>query len=171
MTALVTGVSNPLLPNGTFVVELVIFTVVLAVLGWWVLPVLTRAMTARNQALARRVEDVDRAAAAARAACRARLELLARARVDSAGIRAEAADRGRRIIQAARADAATERQRAIQQARARIDADRQQAQLLLTQELDRWSIRLAEKILQQPLDPERLTGAGDGYGPSHRDGS
>ena len=41
--------SNFLVPNGTLIVELIAFLIVLAVIGKYVLPPLNKAMTARQE--------------------------------------------------------------------------------------------------------------------------
>jgi F-type H+-transporting ATPase subunit b len=82
--------ANPLLPNGTFFVELIIFGIVLFVMWRFVVPPITRAMQERADRVARTAQEQE-AAAAKLAEAEARYEAaLADARKQAGEIRAEA---------------------------------------------------------------------------------
>jgi F-type H+-transporting ATPase subunit b len=119
--------SNFLVPNWTFVAELLIFLVVLGVMARFVLPQLSRAVTDRTDGIRRAVQQAEARRAEAAAATAERRRVLtqaredARAMVDAAIIAAEEDRRnailrgqaeGARLMEDARGVIATERLRA-----------------------------------------------------------
>ncbi|MGC8509311.1 MAG: F0F1 ATP synthase subunit B [Acidimicrobiales bacterium] len=124
-----------LLPNGTFVVELVVVAVILYLVTKYILPPLNKAMESRQEKIRLSLEaadtaraeaaaaDDERAAVLADARDRAR-EIIATAQVTADQVKAESAGRGQveyeRIVAMAQDEVATARQRAIDEASARI---------------------------------------------------
>ena len=53
--------SNFLVPNGTFIVELVIFLLLIGVLAKWIIPPINRAMDARLEKIERNISDAEEA--------------------------------------------------------------------------------------------------------------
>jgi F-type H+-transporting ATPase subunit b len=124
-----------LLPNGTFVVELVVVVIILFLVTKYILPPLNKAMEDRQAKIRSALEAADQARAEADAAGEERAKVLAQARdqareiVASAQatadqVKAEAGGRGQaeyeRIVAAAQGEVATVRQRAIDEASAKI---------------------------------------------------
>lgn len=124
-----------LLPNDTFIVELVAVAVILFLMTKYILPPLNKAMEARQEKIRESLEAADVAKAEAAAAGDERQHLLAAARdqareivaaaqATSDQVKAESVGRGQaeyeRIIAAANAEVDTARQRAIDEASARI---------------------------------------------------
>ena len=124
-----------LLPNDTFIVELVAVAVILFLMTKYILPPLNKAMEARQEKIRESLEAADAAKAEAAAAGDERQHLLAAARdqareivaaaqATSDQVKAESIGRGQaeyeRIVAAATADVDTARQRAIDEASARI---------------------------------------------------
>lgn len=124
-----------LLPNGTFVVELVAFIVILIIAWKKILPPLNKAMETRQAKIRTSLEAADQARAEAAAADDERAKVLAQARDQAREIvvaaqatadqvKAEAGGRGQaeyeRIVASASGEVATARQRAIDEASARI---------------------------------------------------
>jgi F-type H+-transporting ATPase subunit b len=124
-----------LLPNGTFVVELVVVVIILFLVTKYILPPLNKAMEDRQAKIRSALEAADQARAEADAAGEERAKVLAQARdqareiVASAQatadqVKAEAGGRGQaeyeRIVAAAQGEVATARQRAIDEASAKI---------------------------------------------------
>jgi len=124
-----------LLPNDTFIVELVAVAVILFLMTKYILPPLNKAMEARQEKIRESLEAADAAKAEAAAAGDERQQLLAAARdqgreivaaaqATSDQVKAESVGRAQaeydRIIAAANAEVDTARQRAIDEASARI---------------------------------------------------
>jgi F-type H+-transporting ATPase subunit b len=124
-----------LLPNGTFVVELLVVVVILWLVTKYILPPLNKAMEARQEKIRSALEAADQARAEAAAADDERAKVIVAARDQARAIvaaaqatadqvKAEAGGRGQleyeRIIANAQNEVATVRQRAIDQASARI---------------------------------------------------
>ena len=124
-----------LLPNGTFVVEVVVVLVILWVMKKKVLPVLNKAMVERQDKIRTALEAADQAQAQAAAAGDEREKLLSAARdqareivanaqATSDQIKAESGARGQaeydRILANADSEVAQARQRAIDEASAKM---------------------------------------------------
>jgi len=124
-----------LLPNGTFVVELLVVAVILFLVTKYILPPLNKAMTARQEKIRSSLEAADKARAEAAAADDEKAKVLAAAReqareivaaaqATSDAVKAEQGARGQaeydRILATAQAEVAGARQRAIDEASARI---------------------------------------------------
>lgn len=124
-----------LLPNGTFIVELVVVAVILYLVTKYILPPLNKAIESRQEKIRSSLELADQARAEAAAAGDERAKVLAQARdqareiVASAQatadqVKAEAGGRGQqeyeRIVASANVEVDTARQRAIDEASARI---------------------------------------------------
>src|SRR5580658_7561817 len=75
--------SNFLVPNWTFVAELLIFLVVLGVMARFVLPQLSRAVTDRTDGIRRAVQQAEARRAEAAAATAERRRVLTQAREDA----------------------------------------------------------------------------------------
>ncbi len=124
-----------LLPNGTFVVELVVVIVILVLAAKYILPPLNKALEDRQEKIRTSLEAADQAKAEAAAAGDERTALLnearnqsrdivANAQATSDQIKAEQAARGQaeyeRIVAAASNEVSAIRQRAVDEASARI---------------------------------------------------
>jgi F-type H+-transporting ATPase subunit b len=149
--------SNFLVPNATFIVELVAFLAVLFVLAKYILPYISKPMEERQatirQALAD-AEDARRRSAEAeeeyrRAISEARSQ--ARAVVDEANRMAEQMRAERRQ------QADDEYDRIISRARVDIDAQVRQASEALRQQVGELAIAVVEKVLGDGLDAQTHT--------------
>jgi F-type H+-transporting ATPase subunit b len=124
-----------LLPNGTFVVELVAVVVILFLVTKYILPPLNKAMESRQEKIRSALEAADLARAEAAAAGDEKAQVLTQARdqareivsgaqTTSDQVKAEAGGRAQaeydRIVATANAEVVTARQRAIDEASARI---------------------------------------------------
>lgn len=124
-----------LLPNGTFVVELIVLAAILYITAKFILPRLNKAMEDRQEKIRSSLAAAEEARAEAAAAGDERQKVLAQARdqareIVSAAqatadlVKAEAGGRGQqeyeRIVSSANAEVDTARQRAIDEASARI---------------------------------------------------
>jgi F-type H+-transporting ATPase subunit b len=127
--------SNFLVPNGTFIVVLLAFLVVVWVIGKKVLPVLNKALAERQDQIRGELEAADKAKSDAEEADAERRAALDQARAQAREIvsnAATAADQTKlraeadaqaihdRIVQAADAEVAIARQAAVEQVTARV---------------------------------------------------
>jgi F-type H+-transporting ATPase subunit b len=127
--------SNFLVPNGTFIVVLLAFLVVVWVIGRKVLPVLNKVLTERQDQIRGELEaadkaksdaeeaDVERRAALEQARAQAR-EIVTQANTTAERTVAQAEDRANeaaaRIMASADAEVATARQAAVEEVTARV---------------------------------------------------
>lgn len=129
------GSSNFLVPNGTLIVEIVAFLIVLFVIWRYVLPVLNKALEERQQQIREALETADRAKAEADETRAQRQTILDEARqqarqivtqanTNAERVRAEATERGQqeyeRLVGSAEAEIALARQRAVEEVSARV---------------------------------------------------
>jgi F-type H+-transporting ATPase subunit b len=127
--------SNFLVPNGTFIVVLLAFIIVLGILGKKVLPILNKALTERQEQIRGELEAADKAKADAEEADVERRAELEKARVQAREIVAQASSTADqkvldaearaqeaydRIVQAADAEVAVARQAAVEEVSARV---------------------------------------------------
>jgi F-type H+-transporting ATPase subunit b len=131
----VIATSNFLVPNGTFIVVLLAFLVVVYVISKKVLPVLNRVLTERQEQIRGELEAADKAKADAEEADAERRAALEQARAQAREIvsnAATAADQTKlraeadaqaihdRIVQAADAEVVIARQAAVEEVSARV---------------------------------------------------
>jgi F-type H+-transporting ATPase subunit b len=135
MTNMTFATSNFLVPNGTFIVVLLAFFVVVWVIGKKVLPVLNKVLTERQDQIRGELEaadkaktdaeeaDVERRAALEQARAQAR-EIVTQANTTAERTVASAEDRANeaaaRIMAAADTEVATARQAAVEEVTARV---------------------------------------------------
>jgi F-type H+-transporting ATPase subunit b len=127
--------SNFLVPNGTFIVVLLAFIIVLGILGKKVLPILNKALTERQEQIRGELEAADKAKADAEEADVERRAELEKARVQAREIVAQASSTADqkvldaearaqeaydRIVQSADAEVAVARQAAVEEVSARV---------------------------------------------------
>ena len=132
-----TGTAGVIEINGTVIVELLTFLVMLAVLTRYVYPEVVKIAEARQRAIAQQLHDAEQARAEAGARLQEAQAELEEARktaqqvIDSASksgeqlrqdLRAKAEDDAKRIAESARKDIEAERDRALQSARSEVAA-------------------------------------------------
>jgi F-type H+-transporting ATPase subunit b len=147
---------NFLVPNLTFVVELIAFAIILWVLGKYVVPPVNKAMTERQEKIRKQFEDLEQAQADARAAEEGFKAQMTEARHEAAKIREDAREQGAAIIADMRKQAQEESDRILKHARSQLEAERQQAVQQLRAEVGAMATELAERIVGESLsDDER----------------
>jgi F-type H+-transporting ATPase subunit b len=150
--------SNFLVPNGTFLVELAAFGLMLFILGKWVVPPINRAMTARQDAIRQQFADLDQAKQEAREAEEEFKAQIADARHEAARIREDAREQGAQIIAEMREQAQVEAGRIVEHAHAQISAERQHAVTTLRAEVGALATSLAERIVGESLEDDERSG-------------
>jgi F-type H+-transporting ATPase subunit b len=150
------GQSNFLVPNGTFLVELLAFGIMLFLLGKYVVPPINRAMTARQEAIRQEFSELEQAKKDAHDAEAEFKAQIADARHEAARIREEAREQGAAIIAEMREQAQAEANRIVEHAHTQIEADRKAAVASLRAEVGTLATTLAERIVGESLeDPAR----------------
>jgi F-type H+-transporting ATPase subunit b len=136
--AAASGDSNFLVPNGTFIVEVIAFLVMLAILGRYVLPRINKALEDRQEQI------------------RSQFEASEKAQHDAAEALEEAREQGAAIIAQMRQQAQSEAERITTSAHSQIEAERQQALNSLRTEVGGIATTLASRIVGESLeDPAR----------------
>jgi F-type H+-transporting ATPase subunit b len=146
--------SNFLVPNGTFLVELLAFVLMLWVIARWVWPRLNAAMTARQEQIRQRFAELEQAKADAQAAEEKYRSELVEARHEAARIREDAREQGAQIIVEMREQAQAEAARITAAAHAQMAAERQQVMNSLRVEVGTMATDLAGRIVGESLEDE-----------------
>jgi len=146
--------SNFLVPNGTFVVELIAFAIIAWIIGKYIVPPINRAMTARQDAIRQEFADLEDAKKDAREAEEEFRSQIADARHEAAKIREEAREQGAQIIAELRKQGQEEASRIVSHAHAQIQAERQQAVISLRAEVGSLATALAGRIVGESLDDD-----------------
>jgi F-type H+-transporting ATPase subunit b len=142
---------NLLLPNGTFVVELIIFLIVLFVMWRFVVPPIVKAMQERADRVATTAKEQE-AATARLAEAETRYETeLAEARKKAGDIRAESRAEGQRALAELRAQATEEVEAVRRRGDAEMSAQRERALRELQGHIGELSIALASRIVGAEL--------------------
>jgi F-type H+-transporting ATPase subunit b len=140
MTTMSLATSNFLIPNGTFIVVLIAFLLVLGFIGHYVLPPLNKALTDRQDKIRGELEAADKAKADAEEADVERRAVLDEARVHAREIVAQATEQAERTVAAAEGRAQESADRIMAAADAEVAVARQAA-------VDEVSARVGEIVL------------------------
>jgi len=146
--------NNFLIPNATFLVEMVAFFVILGVLWRYVVPPIQRATSERQETIKTQFEEARAATERAETAEAEYKASLARARVQAARIREEARTQGRRIIDEMRAKAQSEADRELQHGRQHLTSERDALVRELREETGDLAVDLAGRIVGESLAGE-----------------
>jgi F-type H+-transporting ATPase subunit b len=150
--------SNFLVPNATFIAEVIAFAVIIWVLAKYVIPPINKAMSDRQDAIRKQFADLDQAEADARKAEADYKEQLNNAKHEAARIREEAREQGAQIVQDARDKAQAEADRIIEHAHAQIEADRKAAVASLRRDVGSLATTLAGRIVGESMDDDERQG-------------
>jgi F-type H+-transporting ATPase subunit b len=156
--AVVPMASNFLVPNATFIAEVIAFAIIIWVLAKYVVPPINKAMEDRQAAIRQQFAELDEAEADARKAEAEYKEQLNNAKHEAARIREEAREQGAQIVQDAREKASTEAERIIEHAHAQIEADRKAAFASLRRDVGSLATTLAGRIVGESMDDDARQG-------------
>jgi F-type H+-transporting ATPase subunit b len=146
--------SNFLVPNATFIAELIAFLILLWILWTKVIPPVNRALEGRQEMIRKSLEEAREAKERLEKAEQDYRQQLNEARAEAARMREEARSEGKRIIEEMR-KAAAEQAAAIAAANQRqMEIDRQRAMDELRAEIGRLSVELASRIVGESLEDE-----------------
>jgi F-type H+-transporting ATPase subunit b len=146
--------SNFLVPNGTFLVELIAFGIMLFILGKYVVPPINKAMTARQEAIRHQFSELEQARSEADEAKEEFMAQIADARHEAARIREDAREQGAAIIAEMREHAQADANRIVEHAHTQIEADRKAAVASLRTEVGALATSLAGKIVGEVLEDD-----------------
>jgi F-type H+-transporting ATPase subunit b len=150
--------SNFLVPNGTFLVSLLGFVILVWIFGKYLIPPIDKAMTARQEAIRKEFADLEEAQSDARKAEADYKEQLNNAKHEAARIREEAREQGAQIVQEAREKAQTEADRIVEHAHTQIEADRKAAMASLRRDVGSLATTLAGRIVGESMDDDERQG-------------
>jgi F-type H+-transporting ATPase subunit b len=142
---------NPIIPNGTFIVELLAFFLILGFLARKVVPLINASMTRRQELIRSQIDDSRLAKERLEAAEAEYKEALADNRSEAARIREEARVQGQQIIEEMRTKAQDEATRINERALARMETERQQLLVALRVEIGELAVDLASRIVGHEL--------------------
>jgi len=146
--------SNFLVPNGTFLVSLLAFLILVWIFGKYLIPPISKAMTERQEAIRKEFADLEDAQADARQAEAEYKEQLNNAKHEAARIREEAREQGAQIVQEAREKAQTEADRIIEHGHTQIEADRKAAMASLRRDVGSLATTLAGRIVGESMEDD-----------------
>lgn len=142
---------NFLIPNMTFVVELIAFVIVLAVLWRYVVPPVREAMNARQEIARKLVSDSNEAKQLLQEAHTAYETAMADARHRAAQVRAQAEEQRREIVEGASTEAEAKVAEIITRGQAQLGVEQRQAIRQLKTELGNLAVDLAEQVVGEAL--------------------
>src|SRR5689334_3819173 len=157
-TGMLPFAANFLVPNGTFLVSLLAFAILVWIFGKYLIPPINKAMTARQEAIRQEFTDLESAQADARKAEADYKEQLNNAKHEAARIREEAREQGAQIVQEAREKAQAEADRIIEHAHTQIEADRKAAFASLRRDVGSLATTLAGRIVGESMDDDKRQG-------------
>ena len=154
MAKQVVAEENFLLPNWTFVAELIAFVLILVILGRYVYPFISKAMRERQEMIKKQVEDAEEAKTKLAEAEKAYQNAINEARTEAAQIRESARAEAQRTVEELRAQATEEQQRIVQRGEEQLAMQRSAVVRELRAEIGTLAVELAGKIVDQRLTDE-----------------
>ncbi len=146
--------NNPIIPNGTFIVELIAFFLILWFLAKKVVPLISSSMTKRQELIRSQIEDGKAAKERLEAAEAEYKQAVADTRTDAARIREEARVQGQQIIEEMRAEAQEQAARITAANQSRLETERQLLLVQLRSEVGELAVELASRIIGHELSSD-----------------
>jgi F-type H+-transporting ATPase subunit b len=149
------GVAGVIEINGTVIVELITFVIMLAILARYVYPEIVKLAEARQQAIAEQLKEAEQARAEAEKRLKEAEDKLNDARKTAQSVIEAATKSGEQLRQELRQKAEDESKRAIEAARKEIEAEREQAVRSVRSEVAGLVVAATEKVIGETLDDEK----------------
>jgi F-type H+-transporting ATPase subunit b len=149
------GVAGVIEINGTVIVELITFVIMLAILARYVYPEIVKLAEARQQAIAEQLKEAEQARAEAEKRLKEAEDKLNDARKTAQSVIEAATKSGEQLRQELRQKAEEESKRAIEAARKEIEAEREQAVRSVRSEVAGLVVAATEKVIGETLDDEK----------------
>jgi F-type H+-transporting ATPase subunit b len=141
--------------NGTVIVELITFLVMLAILARWVYPVVVNLAEARQRAVAEQLRDAEKARADAEAQLKDAQAKLEDARRTAQQVIDAANKSGQQARQDLKDKAEEEARRIAESARKEIEAEREKAIQSVRTEVASLVVDATEKVIGETLDDQK----------------
>jgi F-type H+-transporting ATPase subunit b len=141
--------------NGTVIVELVTFLIMLAILARYVYPEIVKLAEARQRQIAEQLKEAEEARGAAEQRLKEAEERLNDARKTAQGVIDAAAKSAEQLRQEMRQKAEEESKRTVEAARKEIEAERDQAVRAVRSEVASLVVAATEKVIGETLDDAR----------------
>jgi F-type H+-transporting ATPase subunit b len=141
-----------LLPNGTFIVELVLFIIVFAVVAAVILPPLQKAMDGRAQVVRAAQQASDQGQAEAERLVAERHEVLSRARAEARSVLESASADADALFQQGRARGQAEHDRILSEAEPRLEEERAGIERELLGRVSELVVAAAGRVVGAPVD-------------------
>jgi F-type H+-transporting ATPase subunit b len=143
--------NNFLLPNWTFIAEVIAFVLILAILWKYIVPPVQRVMRERQEMIRQQGEDADKARERFAEAEAAYQNALREARREAAQIRENARAEAQRTIEELRQAAQEEAARIVARGEEQLTRQRSSVVRELRTEIGALAVELSEKIVDQRL--------------------
>jgi F-type H+-transporting ATPase subunit b len=140
-----------LIPNGTFIIELIIFVIVLVVLGWYVAPAIGKALAERDEMVKREAEESQAAAEKLTAAEQRYATVLGEARAEAGRIRETARTEGQHTLDELRTQTSEQVGELIRGASEELAAQREQALRELQPHVRELAAALAGRVVGEDV--------------------
>ncbi len=147
--------SNFLIPNGTFVVDVVIFLVVLAVVAKWILPPRLVVTQTRRAGIRAALQAADEARATRADVLAGHERVLAEARAEARSIIDDGNQAAEAAREAGRRRGTEEFDQRLEAARGEIGAERERVRSELVRRLDDVVVAAAERVIGTSVDVAR----------------
>ena len=141
--------------NGTVIVELVTFLIMLAILARYVYPEIVKLAEARQRQIAEQLREAEEARTAAEQRLKEAEEKLNDARKTAQGVIEAAAKSAEQLRQEMRQKAEEESKRTVEAARKEIEAERDQAVRSVRSEVASLVVAATEKVIGETLDDDK----------------
>lgn len=142
---------NFLVPNATFIAEVIAFLLILAFIARYILPFVQKAMRERQEIIRQQIEDSEQAKVKLAEAEEQYKNALTEARTEAAKIREGARAEAQRVVEELRAQANEESSRIIARGEEQLNSQRSQVVRELRGEVGSLALELSEKIIGQRL--------------------
>jgi F-type H+-transporting ATPase subunit b len=149
--------SNFLVPNGTFFFVLAIFLIVLAVIGTWVVPPITKVLREREAMVHKTAADNKKSAEQFAAAEADYEEAMKEARIQASSYRDDARAEGRKAVDDARARAEQQVASTLAVANDQLKRERDAVEMDLRANVANMSATLASRVLGVDVAPTAAT--------------
>lgn len=141
--------------DGTVIVELISFLLMLAILARYVYPEIVKVAEARQQAIAQQLKDAERAKSEAEARLQEAEAKLNEARKSAQSVIDAATKSAEQLRQELRQKADEEAKRTVESARKQIEAERDQAIRSVRTQVADLVVTATEKVIGETLDDRK----------------
>jgi F-type H+-transporting ATPase subunit b len=143
-----------ILPNATYIAELVAFLIILAVIYRYVVPPIAKAMRERQETIRRQLEESQRAREQLASAEEEHRKTLAEARAEATKIREDARKESQKIIDETKDRAQVEVDRIRQRGEEELASQRRQVIAELRVEIGQMAVQLASRIVGESMEED-----------------